>query len=76
MQRVTPYDTGKVKIGCHYQPRPRIDMSGDMEQLQSALLRYRGPRIDIDVRQILERTSWAASALIAFITLLVIFKPQ
>ena len=76
MQRVTPYDTGKVKIGCHYQPQPRIDMSADMERLQSGLLRYRGPRIDIDMRQILERTSYAASACIAFITLLILIKPQ
>jgi hypothetical protein len=75
-QRITPYDTGKVKIGCHYQPKRRIDMSGDMERLQSALLGQRGPRLDIDIRQILERTSWAASAFIAFITILIIIKPQ
>lgn len=74
--RITPYDTGKVKIGCHYEPRRHIVMSGDMERLQSALLGQRGPRIDIDMRQILERTSYAASACIAFITLLIIIKPQ
>ncbi len=76
MQRVTPYDTGKVKIGCHYQPPARIDMSADMERLQSGLLRYRGPRIDIDVRRILERVSYAGSACIASSTLLSIIKPQ
>ena len=76
MQRVTPYDTGKVKIGCHYQPQTRIDMSADMERLQSGLLRYRGPRIDIDMRQILERASYGVSAFIGLITLLIIFKPQ
>lgn len=76
MQRVTPYDTGKVKIGCHYQPKRRIDMSGDMERLQSSLLGQRGPRLDIDMRLILERVSYAASACIAFITLLIIIKPQ
>ncbi|MFY9184416.1 MAG: hypothetical protein WBJ45_08185 [Limnohabitans sp.] len=76
MQRVTPYDTGKVKIGCHYQPKRRIDMSGDMERLQSSLLGQRGPRLDIDMRLILERAGYAASACIAFITLLIIIKPQ
>jgi hypothetical protein len=35
----TPYDTGKVRIGCNYQPPRRpIDMGRDAELLQAALL--------------------------------------
>lgn len=74
--RQVPYDTGRIKIGCHYEPQQRIDVSADMERLQSALLVHRGPRIDIDVRQILERASYGVSAFIGLITLLIIFKPQ
>lgn len=42
-QRVTtpPYDTGKVKIGAAYVPRPRWDDSGDAFRIQSALLNKR-----------------------------------
>ena len=72
----TPYDTGKIKIGCHYEPQRRNEISGDMERLQSALLGHRGPRIDIDVTQILHIASWAASACIAGVTLLIVIKPQ
>ena len=36
---VTPYDTGKVKIGSMYlPPRPAIEMSQHAELLQIALL--------------------------------------
>ena len=37
--RPVPYDTGKVKIGCMYQPLYRWQPSADMYRLQTALLR-------------------------------------
>ena len=74
--KTTPYDTGKVKIGCHYEP-PRFNaMSSDMERLQSALLGHRGPRLDIDVRQVLEIASYAVSGVVACITLLILYAPK
>lgn len=76
MSRVIPYDTGKVKIGAHYEPQRCIEMSSDMERLQSALLGYRGPRLDIDMRQILHIASYAVSGVIAAITLLIFYPPQ
>lgn len=36
--RRVPYDTGKVKIGCRYDPPFRWMPSADMYLLQSALL--------------------------------------
>lgn len=34
-----PYNTGKVKIGCFYiRPPQKLEMSVDMEKLQTALL--------------------------------------
>ena len=38
-----PYDTGKVKIGCMYQPKQVWVPSADMERLQTALLRKPRP---------------------------------
>jgi hypothetical protein len=38
---MTPYNTGKVKIGINYKPRPYIETDRDMLKLQSALL-YKG----------------------------------
>lgn len=38
MNKVTPYDTGKVKIGCHYVPDTRPQLSPFEEALQEALL--------------------------------------
>jgi hypothetical protein len=38
---MTPYNTGKVKIGINYRPRPYIETDRDMLKLQSALL-YKG----------------------------------
>jgi hypothetical protein len=36
---VIPYDTGKVKIGCMYEPPRRVvDMGVHAEMLQAALL--------------------------------------
>ena len=35
------YNTGKVKIGCHYEAPRRIEMSRDMERLQRGLLEQR-----------------------------------
>lgn len=36
---VTPYDTGKIKIGVHYTPPRRVvDMGVHAEMLQAALL--------------------------------------
>jgi len=33
-----PYDTGKVKIGINYQPKPYVEIDRDMLLLQSCLL--------------------------------------
>ena len=41
--RPIPYDTGKVKIGCMYQPKQVWVPSADMERLQTALLRKQRP---------------------------------
>ena len=41
--RPIPYDTGKVKIGCMYQPKQVWVPSADMERLQTALLRKPRP---------------------------------
>lgn len=36
---VTPYDTGKIKIGCMYTPPHRVvDLGVHAEMLQAALL--------------------------------------
>ena len=36
---VTPYDTGKIKIGCMYNPPRRVvDLGVHAEMLQAALL--------------------------------------
>ena len=38
-EKITPYDTGKVKIGCAYTPPPpSYPVSADMERLQRGLL--------------------------------------
>lgn len=34
-----PYDTGKVKIGINYQPKPYIEYDKDMLKLQNCLLK-------------------------------------
>lgn len=39
MNRLPPYDTGKVKIGLYYEPPREQYMSRDAELLQSALLK-------------------------------------
>jgi len=44
MNRPTPYDTGKVKIGLFYDPPQQNHMTPEAERLQSALLRS-GQRI-------------------------------
>lgn len=37
--KVVPYDTGKIKIGCMYTPPPRVvDIGLHAELLQRALL--------------------------------------
>lgn len=38
--KITPYDTGKVKIGLHYDCRPMqpLDGNADADRLQAALL--------------------------------------
>lgn len=36
--KVTPVDTGKIKIGIYYQPKPEPEMFHDMEYLQQSLL--------------------------------------
>lgn len=63
MQR-TPYNTGKVEIGKYYVPRRQpMDMSRDMERLQSALLEMRNasrssiPKIGSVVKAVIRRLS-------------------
>jgi hypothetical protein len=34
----TPYNTGKIKIGCYYEPPPINYMNDDNELIQSVLL--------------------------------------
>ena len=34
----TPYNTGKVKIGCNYQPPKYVEKDNDMLELQSYLI--------------------------------------
>lgn len=72
MNRVTPFNTGKLKIGCYYQPPARLntDTGADMERLQTALLAQRGspslhPHID--------RAALAISAAAAAICLVIAF---
>lgn len=36
--KIPPYNTGKVLIGCLYQPQPKYNLSLDSERLQRALL--------------------------------------
>jgi len=38
MEKRVPYNTGKVKIGVAYQPRPRYELSATEARLQQALL--------------------------------------
>jgi len=43
--RVTPFNTGKVLIGCNYQPQPKpLRMSHTETMLQAALLRVKAPK--------------------------------
>jgi len=37
-ERVVPYDTGKVKIGCMYQRPARADMTPEEVRIQRLLL--------------------------------------
>jgi hypothetical protein len=37
-ERVVPYDTGKVKIGCMYQRPSRADMTPEEVRIQRLLL--------------------------------------
>lgn len=59
-----PYDTGKVKIGVHYEPPRHIHMSRDAELLQESLLDK--PVSDLsfeDIKPIvIEAALWVASA--------------
>jgi hypothetical protein len=71
---MTPYNTGKVKIGLRYQPpSPRCDQH--MEQVQSALLRPTQRLSDANRREfwvnLRDVLLWAASAaIIVFFILL------
>lgn len=40
-KKVPPYNTGKVLIGIHYQPRPKYQTSVLEDRLQAALLDVR-----------------------------------
>ena len=48
--KLTPYDTGKVKIGLLYQPRQENEYSTDQVLLQKALLDETDSK-DIDLVQ-------------------------
>jgi hypothetical protein len=54
MMKTPPYDTGKVKIGEHYQQPLRYMMSRDAERLQEALLQTPQRYIDADRAQTIE----------------------
>ncbi len=43
-EKVTPYNTGKVLIGCHYIRYDRKPMTKDGIRLQNALLSSKKPR--------------------------------
>lgn len=44
-----PYNTGKVRIGCRYDPPPpRYYFSIDEERLQRALLGLKRPRVSLE----------------------------
>lgn len=65
---ITPYDTGKVKIGSNYQPDLRPAIDPDMELLQTAFIG--------DIKAIKkERAAWAVyiASLIAVIFGAVLF---
>lgn len=53
----TPYNTGKVKIGCNYQPPKYVEEDNDMIRLQSYLI-YDPAR--------LKRQYWTKKLLISF----------
>lgn len=36
---VAPYNTGKVRIGCHYVPPARVVFDADAELIQAAVIR-------------------------------------
>ena len=38
MPKVTPYDTGKIKIGCRYDPPLRNQYNPDQDWVQEVLL--------------------------------------
>lgn len=41
----TPYDTGKIKIGSNYKPKPYIETDKDMLLIQKALLLHAKGRV-------------------------------
>lgn len=43
-EKITPYNTGKVMIGCHYVQYEQKAMTRDGLRLQSALLLSKKPR--------------------------------
>ena len=66
-KRVTPYDTGRVKIGLLYQPHRRVVMSADEERIQAALLGLE-PRFLDRVVHALSHRPW--SGLVVFVVLM------
>jgi hypothetical protein len=60
MQKTIPYDTGKVKIGCMYQPKPQYAMSDFEYRLQESLIKSRQDRAQAAV----EILCWVASAVL------------
>lgn len=66
--RLPPYNTGKVKIGCRYDPPPfRYRPTVDEDRLQRALLGLGRPRVTPEYWAGL----WALVAFIAFGLLMV-----
>ncbi len=73
----TPYDTGKVKIGLHYEPPRHNYMSADAERLQSALLRTPRRHLAHQLQELkpslTETTYWLGCI---GLILLVMYSPQ
>lgn len=62
---VPPYNTGKVLIGCNYQPpKLPIDLGRDAELLQAALLELPQPRETRVARFVVRHGAWVVLALV------------
>ena len=62
--RVVPYNTGKVLIGCRYQPPVRVPRYLDDDRLQSALLGISAPMEDRAARFLVRGLPWVVLVLV------------